>query len=362
MAGAESVIRARVFDGMREFLAPFDVGLDPLLKNAGLNLTSTSDMNTPLPLSAVAQAFEAAAAKTKEPCFGIKYALAYPPGAGGPFGQLIVHAPTLRDAVAAFPKFAYGFISPNTFHYTEDKDEVGCLEWDVPVELVSASTQLLDFMAAVSMWRLRAIAGSDWQPLECDLTHRELPCAELAATVFGNNIRYDQPSMRVLIDGAALGRRAKFHDARLYDALIMASEADMTGVAAAGDIITRVRRKIHTHLTEGAPELDVIAANLRMQPRALQWQLSQAGTSFERVLSDTRRMIGESMLASSDLPLAQVALALGFNDQSSFNRACKAWFDMTPSAFRDKARNPDAPAKVPKTKPVRRAGQEPADD
>ena len=359
MTVADSVIRARVFDGMGEFLVPYKLALPPLFKAAGISPAALTDLNLPLSLTAVAEVFEMASAKTAEPCFGIKYALAYPPGASGPFGQLILHAPTLRDAVTAFPKFAYGLISPNTFHYTEDADQVGCLEWTAPIELAAASRQLLSFMTAVSMWRLRAVAGNDWQPLYCELMHRALPCHELAATVFGNNIRYDRPSVKVAFDKFSLGRRAKAHDARLYEALIMASEADMTGVAGPGDIVTRVRRKIHGNLSEGTPELDVIAAKLHMQARALQWQLSQADTSFERVLSDTRRMIAQSMLASSDLPLTDVAHALGFSDASSFNRASKAWFNMSPSAYRAQARNADP---KPPIEPPSRAGQEPGDD
>jgi AraC-like DNA-binding protein len=357
----EPVIKARVFDGMREFLAPYKLGLDPILRAVGIEPARIVDLNTSLPIKAVATVFEVAAGKSGEACFGLKYALAYPPGGSGPLGQLILHAPTLRDAAIAFPKFSHGFATPSTVEFHEAVDGDGILEWIVPVDLAAASIQYVCFITALATWRLRAVAGADWQPRQVDLTHRELPCHELAATVFGPNIRYDAPSVRVVLDRASLDRRAKVQDPRLYDALIMAGEADMTGVASPGDIVTRVRRRIHGMLTNGAPDLDVVAATLRLQPRALQWQLSQAGTSYERVLGDTRRLTAEAMLTSSDLSMTQIALAVGFSDSSSFTRACKAWFGMSPSAFRSSARrrtgsHPEGEAGDD------RSGQEPADD
>jgi AraC-like DNA-binding protein len=360
METIKTVIKARAFDGFREFLAPYKLELDPLLVSAGLDPKIVAVTSNALPLNAVAQVFELAAARANDPCLGIKFALAYPPGGTGPLGHLVRRAPTLREAVSIIPAFVEAIVAPADVSYREDEDGRGILTWVLPLDLTTPATQYISLSAAVTIWGLRTVAGEDWSPIEVSLPHRPLPCTELVATVFGRRVLYDAPVLQIVIDRASLNLKANTPDPRLYDTLLMAGAADIMRVEVPHGIVLRVQRKIHTMLTERVPDLNMIAAKLDMTPRALQWQLSQAGTSFERVLSDTRRMIAESMLASSDLTMTQIALGVGFSDSSSFTRACKAWFNLSPSAFRANARNQNAGGKAVSHPP--RSSQDPADD
>jgi AraC-like DNA-binding protein len=276
------------------------------------------------------------------------------------------YAPTLRDAMSAIATYMEGFIAPANVSYRENEDGDGTLTWVMPLELTNDATQFISLSAAVMVWRMQSVVGNDWHPKEVALPHRPLPCIDLCTSIFGRKLSFDSQAFRITIDKASLNRRAKTSDARLYDTLLLAGAADMIHVETPADIVTRVRRKIHSAVTEGVTDLETIAGQLGLQPRALQWQLSQAGTSFERVLSDTRRMIAQTMLASSDLSMTQIAHAIGFSDSSSFTRACKAWFNnMSPSAYRAQAR--DISLRAPQTPSVgsaqtRRSGEEPADD
>jgi AraC-like DNA-binding protein len=356
-----TVIKARVFEGLPEFLVPYRLSLTPILEAAGIDPKAVTVATSILPLTAVARAFEIAATHAGEPCFGVKFALAYPPGGSGPIGHLVQYAPTLRDAMVSIANYIEGFIAPADVTYSEDDDGDGTLTWVMPLELTNDTTQFVSLFAAVMVWRMQSVVGDDWHPKAVALPHRPLPCSELCSSIFGRRLSFDSPVFRITIDKASLSRKTKSSNPRLYDTLLLAGAADMIRVEAPADIVTRVRRKIHSTITQEVPHLDAIAEQLGLQPRALQWQLSQAGTSFERVLSDTRRMIAQSMLASSDLSMTQIAHAVGFSDSSSFTRACKAWFNnMSPSAYRAQARS-HAPT-VSSAPLVPRAGEEPADD
>jgi AraC-like DNA-binding protein len=361
MNDVATVIKARVFEGLAEFLVPYRLSLTPILEAAGIDPKALTVATTVLPLTAVARAFEIAAARTGDPCFGVKFALAYPPGGSGPIGHLVQYAPTLRDAMSSIATYMEGFIAPADVSYTENSDGDGILTWVMPLELTNTAIQFFSLSAAVMVWRMQSVAGDDWHPKEVALPHRPLPCAELYTSVFGRRVVFDSPVFRITIDRASLNRKSKSADPRLYDTLLLAGAADIIRVEVPADIVTRVRRKIHSTITLQVPDLDTIAVQLGLPPRALQWQLSQAGTSFERVLSDTRRMIAQSMLASSDLSMTQIAHAVGFSDSSSFTRACKAWFNnLSPSAYRAQARAQDMSNGT--TNRTQRAAEEPADD
>jgi len=87
-------------------------------------------------------------------------------------------------------------------------------------------------------------------------------------------------------------------------------------------------------LPDGEPRRDEIADELCMSERTLQRRLEEEGTSFIQLMDDTRRELAGQYLGRLQLSLAQAAYLLGFADQSSFFRACRRWFDLSPGQYR----------------------------
>ena len=96
----------------------------------------------------------------------------------------------------------------------------------------------------------------------------------------------------------------------------------------------RAREMIIRRLPDGEPRRDEIASELCMSERTLQRRLEEEGTSFIQLMDDTRRELAEQYLGRLQLSLAQAAYLLGFADQSSFFRACRRWFDLSPGQYR----------------------------
>jgi AraC-like DNA-binding protein len=97
----------------------------------------------------------------------------------------------------------------------------------------------------------------------------------------------------------------------------------------------RAREVIIQRLPDGEPRRDQIASALRMSERTMQRRLEEERTSFVQLLDDTRRELAEQYLSRLNLSLAQAAYLLGFSDQSSFFRACRRWFKVSPGQYRD---------------------------
>jgi AraC-like DNA-binding protein len=77
-----------------------------------------------------------------------------------------------------------------------------------------------------------------------------------------------------------------------------------------------------------------VAAASEMSQRTLQRRLEVEGTSFQRLVDDTRRELAQQYLGQTDVSLADATYLLGFGDQSSFFRACKRWFGTSPRRYR----------------------------
>jgi AraC-like DNA-binding protein len=96
----------------------------------------------------------------------------------------------------------------------------------------------------------------------------------------------------------------------------------------------RTREIIIRRLPDGEPRLDQVAEELHMSERTLRRRLEEEATSFFQLLDDTRRELAEQYLGRLHLSLAQAAYLLGFAEQSSFFRACKRWFEISPGQYR----------------------------
>ncbi len=95
------------------------------------------------------------------------------------------------------------------------------------------------------------------------------------------------------------------------------------------DLEAAVRARLRVLLPDGSPSTAAVARSLGLTERTLQRQLQEAGTSFTRVLDDFRQAEAERHLASG-LPFAELALRLGFADQTTWNRAFRRWKGMSP--------------------------------
>lgn len=97
---------------------------------------------------------------------------------------------------------------------------------------------------------------------------------------------------------------------------------------------TRVRAAIPAHFADGEPRRAAVARALGMSERTLQRRLEAEGASFRAILDETRKELAQRYFKQGNLALAHIAYLLGFNDQSSFFRAAKRWFGMTPQQYR----------------------------
>ncbi|BDX06831.1 AraC family transcriptional regulator [Planctobacterium marinum] len=87
------------------------------------------------------------------------------------------------------------------------------------------------------------------------------------------------------------------------------------------------------------PSIATVANLLSVTPRTLHRRLQDEGTQFRSLLVATKKAQAEKYLVESNMPVEQVAWALGYEDVANFRRAFKTWSNMTPIEFRNKYRN-----------------------
>ena len=100
-------------------------------------------------------------------------------------------------------------------------------------------------------------------------------------------------------------------------------------------VLTQLRHYILQQLPQ-APRLSDAARALHMSSRTLQRLLQQTDSSFRELVCQCRHQLAQQYLQHSALSLQQIAFQLGFEEQSSFQKAFKCWQGCSPGVFRQR--------------------------
>lgn len=335
MTSKYPVVRASVLAGFEQFLTSRGVDAPELMRHAGLSIGEVADPESQLPLNSVATLMELAAEATGDPCIGLSFAEIFPPGGTGVYGYLINNSATVGDAMSTAARFAGLLGQPFEVHY--DKDEEGAvLWWCWPQSIAGPKKQYTSFALSLLVSRLRQLSKGNWEPVFVELPHEPLQCRDKAKRIFGSDIQYNSQRVAVRVDAATLTQTLPSADKRLKPILQELGERMIAETPTNADVTEVVAAAIRTQLPDRRATLELVAERLGCTARALQSRLSQQGTTFEALLNDARKLRAEELLKDTELPMTEIAIALGFSELSSFTRAAQRWFGASPSAHRQK--------------------------
>lgn len=96
----------------------------------------------------------------------------------------------------------------------------------------------------------------------------------------------------------------------------------------------RVRAALLEGLPSGLVTIEAISRKLAVSKRTLQRRIEAEGTSYQRILKETREALARHYLERTALPVAEIAFLLGFDEPNSFYRAFRTWTRDTPGSLR----------------------------
>ncbi|VVN97279.1 AraC family transcriptional regulator [Pseudomonas fluorescens] len=95
----------------------------------------------------------------------------------------------------------------------------------------------------------------------------------------------------------------------------------------------RIRQLLSAQLN-AAPGLEGLAEQMNCSARTLRRHLKDLGCSYQELLDELRFERAKQMLGEDQLPIYQIAEALGFSETASFRHAFVRWSGVAPSQFR----------------------------
>ena len=100
------------------------------------------------------------------------------------------------------------------------------------------------------------------------------------------------------------------------------------------DLVTSVEQLVISLLEHGPPGIDVAAEMAGMSARTLQRRLAETGATYSGLVTSSRMQLARDWLGNTDMPVTEIAAALGYVDASNFARAFRAQTGLSPASYR----------------------------
>ncbi len=281
--------------------------------------------------------------QTEQPrsALGVRIGRHVRPYHSGPLGYLIMSCETLGDALLRFARYQSLLHNFSDVSLTARGSEV-IISWSPDQGL---STQLSDevYLSALIVF-IRQITGKPrLSPSGICFNHPAPSPVAVYEQLLGCPVRFDCERVSIAMPVSALSLRVNTSEPHLLALLEKQADA-MRRQPTAGDddFLTQLRHSISNLLPQGDATLARCARKMHVSTRTLHRRLAERGTQFQVVLREVRQEMARMYLADPALSLQDIALLLGYAEQSVFSRACRLWFGKTARELRRSGAFPSA--------------------
>jgi AraC-like DNA-binding protein len=332
----DALVRAATLRGWTSLVR--ELGGDPaaLLASAHLAADALEHEDALLPARSAMHLLEASAVELRCPDFGLRMAHAQDPTALGPLAPVLQNTPTVREMLETAVRYLFVHSPSLTLNLVPAAEEFPghvAMRFDWVLDPRPPARQALDLSLATAHRLLGMVVRTGYRPRAVLLPHS--PTAPLSCYVrfFGAEVRPERAHGALILDERLMDVPLGNVDETIRR--IATSYLDTNypppGASTADLVRTALSRTIGG---TARASLDEVARWLALHPRTLQRRLAEEGTSFDRLRDKELRKLAYQYLTESALPMAHVALALGFSEQSALTRVCRRWFGQTPTRVR----------------------------
>jgi len=153
-------------------------------------------------------------------------------------------------------------------------------------------------------------------------------------------IQFGAEHNQLRLSQQTLALRNPEHCPSTWQLLVQLCERELEQLTRTRSLRERITRLLGPMLNGGRePDLEEVAARLKLPTWTLRRKLAEEGTQFRAILNDTRRDLAMTYIRDTELAFGEIAYLLGFASAEAFQRAFKRWNSQTPGEFRRSQRH-----------------------
>jgi len=321
--------------GVAKEIAPalrdLNIDPDPLIRQAGLVPSLFDDGANVIPHAALGKLLTLCVASTGCPHFGLLVGQRATILSLGIVGRLMQHSESVGDAMRALVS-NLSIQNRGTVPLLTIIDDTALFTFSVYQPQAKGADQISDGSLALAVNAMRALCGAGWNPTEVLLPRVTPADQEPYRRHFRAPVRFNQEMAAIVFPTSDLDRRIAGADPMMR--AILEERIRQVKGSQQSEFSDDIRRLLRTRLTNARGSAEDIARLLAMHRRTLSRRLKGSGVGYRALANEIRFEIARQLLEDTEVPLGQIAAALGYSEASAFTRAFRRWSGQTPTAWR----------------------------
>jgi len=328
-----SLIRATNLWGYADLVRELGGDPEPFLSRFGIPAGIEYEEDAFVSFEPVVRMLEASAAELDCPDFGLRLSRWQGLDILGPIAVIARNAQTLLGGLESIASYLYvhspalklTVASPTAEADVRFTFEV--IEAGLPYVLQSYELSMANGMRMV-----RLLGGQEARPRAISFMHEQLGSGSAYNAALDCPVRFGQTWCGFDLPRHLAGRRIESADPETRRIATKYLETQyLPSTATLSERVAELARRL---LPTGQCSVEAIADELAMHPRTLQRHLVAEGARAQDLIERERQNHAVRYLADPRFHLSQIAVLLGYTEQSTFNRSCRRWFGKTPRQYR----------------------------
>jgi len=265
--------------------------------------------------------------------FGLQFGLHQGVDVFGELFYLIRNAKTVGDALTEL-RASYSLYFNDADIGLDIEDGRALLSYSPNEHDIPGVRQVEELACGIGVQLMRTLVGSGWQAKAVRLRHLPLHDESHYVQALGLLPTFSAHCSAVEFNSSDLSLPLSSANETLHR--LIAEHMSRIERLAADELPSYVKQLLRHLLPSGRATTEKIADCLAIHPRTLQRWLTQEGTSFQRLLDETRQEMAGQYLGGPSISMAQMSGLLGYSNPSGLNQAFNRWFGMSPLEWQEK--------------------------
>ncbi len=330
-------VRASCLNNFVSLIEELQGNAEDLCLKAGIDYSQLDQEDYFFPYQSFIDLLELSATSLNLPNIGLQLAMRQDHSILGPVAFLALSAHNVRSALTSVGKFLYHFTPAISLTLRESGGQPSHVCLDLINVNANHSRQAVEHAVACTLHIIHLLTEGKFKARAVHFRHSKIGPDKHYQSAFNCPTVFNQQYDSIELDTDFLDIELSSHNPQLHglvSSYLSMVEIDSNSTSKPNlSTSKQARHLIQKLLPTGQLSRPVIADNMKLHERALHRKLQSEGYTFEALVDEVRITEAKKLVAHDAIPMSQIAGLLGYNEQSSFNRAFKRWFNMTPKQY-----------------------------
>ena len=265
------------------------------------------------------------------PEFGLLVGQQINPQAKGVLASWVSQCATVEEALLVFNKHI-ALMNPSEQWQLHNQGEEVCLSFSFIENKHYPKAAIERSMSALLTWG-QALTAQTIPLLKAQFTYSKPDHLTLYHEIFGRQLEFNAPANTLVFNREVLQRPVVSSNHYLKKLIKEKALEIFNALQDDAPLSLLILQLIKINLPKQKASIDILCDELSISRQTLYRKLKSEGTDFKSLLSQARQELALNLLKQNQHTMESIGVALGFKETSSFNKAFKRWFGVSPRDY-----------------------------